>query len=57
MEFFFHLCMNVSDLLFILVFLSFISSLLFRILIVGKFLVLNGFPTILCFISVNEMFV
>ena len=37
---------------FILVYLSFICILLFKILIVGIFIVINGIPTILCYISV-----
>ena len=37
---------------FVLVYLSFIDILLFRILIVGIYLVKNSILTILCFISV-----
>ena len=43
---------NVIDGFFILVYLSFICILLFRILILGIHLVTNGIPTILCSISV-----
>ena len=42
----------MSDVFFMLVYLSFICSLLFRISIRGKILVLNGVPMILCFIYV-----
>ena len=31
-------------------------SLLFKMFIVGIYLVINGMPMILCFMSVNEMF-
>ena len=37
---------------FILVYLSFLWSLLFKIFIVGIYLVINGIPMILCLISV-----
>ena len=37
---------------FILVYLSFIWILLFKMFIVGVYLVLNGMPMILCLISV-----
>ena len=43
---------NVSDVFFILLYLSFMCVLLFRILIVEKCLVINGIPAISCFISV-----
>ena len=37
---------------FILVYLSFKCILLFRIIVVGLYLLINGISTILCFISV-----
>ena len=37
---------------FILVYLSFYCNLLFKIFLVGIFLVINGIPMIFCFISV-----
>ena len=43
----------MSDVLFILVYLSSKCSLLFTILIVGIYLVIKGIPTKLCFIFLN----
>ena len=37
---------------FIFVYLSFICNLLFNIIIVGIYLVINGMPIILCLISI-----
>ena len=48
----FSLWKNVSNEFFILVYMSFICILLFKMLIVGKYLVTNCIPAILCFISV-----
>ena len=39
--------------LFVLLFLSFICNLLFKIFIEGIYFVINGIPRILCFISVK----
>ena len=43
---------NVSDVFFTLLYLSFFCILLFKTIIVGIYLVINGIPTITCFISV-----
>ena len=43
---------NVKDVFCILVYLSFIQILKFKIFIVGIYLVTYGFPMILCFILV-----
>ena len=49
---FVHSLEEVKAVLCILVFLSFILILLSIILIVGMYLVMNGIPMIMCFISV-----
>ena len=48
----FNLRKNVKAVFFILVNISFIWILLFMMFIVGIYLVINGMPMILCFISV-----
>ena len=48
----FNLWKNVKAVLCILLYLSFMLILLLNILIVGTYSVMNGFPMILCFISV-----
>ena len=44
--------MNVGDVSIDLVYLSFLCNLLFRILLVGIYLVINEISTIFCFLPV-----
>ena len=48
----FNLWKNVEDVLFSFVFLSLLLNLLFKMLILGIYLVITGIPTKLCFMSV-----
>ena len=48
----FSLWKKVRDVFFILVHFTFICNLLLKMLKVGLYFVINGFPTISCFISI-----
>ena len=48
----FNLWKNIKAVFFVFVYLSLIWILLFKMLIVGIYLVINGMPIMLCLISV-----